>query len=200
MKAAEDICLNETPIFPEPIQYKQFYNCFFEELGFLKNGTIQTDVMLQKSSTFKYPNFVKNCVRKCKDIKGTDRYDVAVKLGLCINKVNIKYFNDEWIIISNECRKEQKLEVKDISKLKENPSESVKNYSLCVFERQGLLKDNVLQENVILEIVKDYKDAKYLKVFLDKCKDIDNDDRYVKAFKLYECLKNIKGKEFEKLL
>lgn len=204
LQAAQEICLKETPTFGEPKEYRKFYNCFYEEVGFLKNGSIQYDVMLQKSKSFKYPAFYKNCARRCKDIKGDDRFDVAVKLSLCINKVNTKYFREEWIITSNECKKELKLNSNDIAKLTnyssiENPSEELKKYTLCVFEKQGLLKDNVLQEDVILEIAKDYEDARYMKTFLDECKEVHNDDKFLKAFKLFECMKSVMGEEFNGL-
>lgn len=164
---------------------------------------MQEDIMLKRSKDFKYPNFFKHCVRVCRHTKGIDHDDTAYKMGLCFRKVDTSDFLKEWKLASKDCKEEQQLSEEEYTKLQhlpvDNPTPSMKQYTACVFEKEGFLKDNILQENDILEVSDDYKDAEYLKSFVNECKHIKENNQTETAFKLFECLQKIKDTHIELL-
>lgn len=174
---------------------KIFAGCLLGKMGFVKNGIIQKEVFLEKTKLNKHTKFFKHCARLCSHITGSDHNDVAYKLGMCFKKVDGEIFLNDWNYTGMECKDELQLSDEDFAKLQkiplDNPTLEMKRYANCILTKQSFLKNNQLQENVILEVAEDYEDADFLKKIINQCKQIKETDQNDMAFELYVCLLKI---------
>ncbi|KAH8298450.1 hypothetical protein KR044_003477 [Drosophila immigrans] len=69
---------------------KCFANCFLEKTGFLVDGQIKPDVVLEKLSPIAGADKVKAIQAKCDSLKGTDKCDTAFQLYQCYHKNQAK--------------------------------------------------------------------------------------------------------------
>ncbi|XP_023160822.1 general odorant-binding protein 56d isoform X2 [Drosophila hydei] len=67
---------------------KCFANCFLEKSGFLVDGQIKPDVVLEKIGPIVGVEKVKAAQEKCDSLKGTDKCDTAFQLYQCYYKQN----------------------------------------------------------------------------------------------------------------
>ncbi|KAH8355300.1 hypothetical protein KR093_010719 [Drosophila rubida] len=89
----KEVGLNEAEIakvkakdFSAPTEnIKCFANCFFEKVGTLKDGVIQTEVVLAKLSPLIGEEKTRAALDKCGAIKGENKCDTAVKLHECFD-------------------------------------------------------------------------------------------------------------------
>lgn len=181
---------------------KIFADCLLQKLNFIKNGVMQEEVILEKSKNSANPKYFKNCVRICRHIRGNDHGSTAYKMISCFRRVEKFDFLSEWQITYKDCKNEIQISQEEYTKLQnlpvQNPTLAMKQYAACVFLREGFLKDNILQEKVILEVAEDYTNADYLKTFVEQCKDIKESNQDLMAFKLFECLQKIKATQDKK--
>ncbi|ALC42763.1 Obp56d [Drosophila busckii] len=65
---------------------KCYTNCFFEQCGFIVNGQLQPDVMLEKLTDALGIDNVADVVANCKNIKGTEKCELGYQLHQCLKK------------------------------------------------------------------------------------------------------------------
>ncbi|XP_062133034.1 general odorant-binding protein 56d [Drosophila sulfurigaster albostrigata] len=65
---------------------KCFANCFLEKTGFLVDGQIQPNVVLEKLGPIAGDDKVKAIQANCDSLKGTDKCDTAYQLYQCYHK------------------------------------------------------------------------------------------------------------------
>lgn len=69
---------------PNPSQaVKCFGACYGEQIGTLKDGVLQEDVVLQKLAPIIGEENLRSKIIKCKDVKGSDYCDTVFKLIQC---------------------------------------------------------------------------------------------------------------------
>lgn len=170
----------------------------YEKLGFIKDGIIQNDVILEKTKNSDFAIQTKYGLRLCSNIKPNDPNDLAYELEYCFSDISGEYFVKNWKFICDKCNEDIKLPKDEYQLMQylpvKNITESMKLYAKCILKSLGFLKDNSLQEQDILEVIEDFKDAKYLEGYLKECKGLKEDNENDTAFKLYECMENIKDK------
>ncbi|KAM7343506.1 general odorant-binding protein 56a-like [Cochliomyia hominivorax] len=104
---------------------------------------------------------------------------------------------DEFRLADDECKKEQNLSAEEASQLLQSisdPTLATKMYFNCFLEKLKFLKDNTLQEDIILRKADYYSDAGHLKKFVNNCKHIQGEDQYDTAVKLGACFHNLNRK------
>ena len=69
----------------------------------------------------------------------------------------------------------------------------MKCFAACFLEKAGALKDNKLQEDVILSQFGSILGQEKTKQILDKCKDVKGADRCDMGYKLYQCYEQNKN-------
>ena len=74
-----------------------------------------------------------------------------------------------------------------------NPSENMKCFGTCFFERVGTLKDGQVQEDVVLQKLGGLIGEEKTKTVLDKCKDIKGEGRCDTGFQIYKCFEEFKA-------
>ncbi|TMW39396.1 hypothetical protein DOY81_015524, partial [Sarcophaga bullata] len=91
----------------------------------------------------------------------------------------------------DQCTTQEKLTAEEVAKIRSknvaNPSQNMKCFAACFLEKTGALKDNKLQEDVVLSQFGDILGQEKTKQILDKCKDIKAADRCDMGYKLYQC-------------
>ncbi|XP_023298793.2 general odorant-binding protein 56a-like [Lucilia cuprina] len=96
----------------------------------------------------------------------------------------------------DECRREENISEDEYNKIIdhyfENPTRVIKCFTACVSEKIGILKDNIVQENVVLEIAKEVNKVEMTNIILEKCKQIQSEDRCDMAFRFHVCVQNTK--------
>lgn len=73
-----------------------------------------------------------------------------------------------------------------------NPTKATKCFRTCVFEKIGTLKDNKIQEAVVLEKFSPFFGEENVKKMVERCRGIKGEDRCVTGFQIYQCLENAK--------
>ncbi|KAM7343547.1 general odorant-binding protein 56a-like [Cochliomyia hominivorax] len=95
-----------------------------------------------------------------------------------------------------ECVKQENVSEEDATRLRNkdfaNPSEAMKCFGTCFFEKVGTLKDSQIQEDVVLQKLGALIGEEKTKTVLDKCKDIKGENRCDTGFKIYECFESYK--------
>nr|BAS69460.1 odorant-binding protein 19 [Delia platura] len=114
------------------------------------------------------------------DVKLTDEQKAKSKVhfGECVKQENV---SDEDV---------QKLKSKDFA----NPSKNMKCFGACFFEKAGVLKDNEVQEAVVMEKLGSIIGEANAKAVLDKCKNVKGEDRCETGFKIFACAEAEKAK------
>lgn len=69
---------------------KCFANCFFEQVGTLKDGVIQEDVVLAKLGALIGEEKTREALAKCGSIKGDNNCETAHKLHECFEEFKTK--------------------------------------------------------------------------------------------------------------
>ncbi|EDX07846.1 general odorant-binding protein 56a [Drosophila simulans] len=73
-----------------------------------------------------------------------------------------------------------------------NPTENIKCFANCFFEKVGTLKDGELQESVVLEKLGALIGEEKTKATLEKCRSIKGENKCDTASKLHECFESFK--------
>ncbi|XP_017150776.1 general odorant-binding protein 56a [Drosophila miranda] len=108
--------------------------------------------------------------------------------------------NDEQKALAKQhgeqCSQELNLTEEEKAKVKakdfKNPTENIKCFANCFFEKVGTLKDGKIQEDVVLEKLGSFIGEEKTKAALDKCRTIEGDDKCDKAVKLHACFEEFK--------
>ncbi|XP_039483730.1 general odorant-binding protein 56a [Drosophila santomea] len=95
-----------------------------------------------------------------------------------------------------QCAAEIKLTEEESAKVKakdfKNPTENIKCFANCFFEKVGTLKDGELQESVVLEKLGGLIGEEKTKEALKKCRSIKGENKCDTAAKLHECFESFK--------
>ncbi|XP_061390824.1 general odorant-binding protein 56a-like [Musca vetustissima] len=90
-----------------------------------------------------------------------------------------------------ECAKQENVPEEDIVKFRNkdiaNPSKAFKCLGTCFFERAGTLKNDELQDEVVIAKLGALVGEEKAKTVLEKCKGIKAEDRCETGFKTYQC-------------
>ncbi|KAH8418335.1 hypothetical protein KR222_000107, partial [Zaprionus bogoriensis] len=96
------------------------------------------------------------------------------------------------------CAKEVNLTEAEFAKVKakdfSDPSENIKCFANCFFEKVGTLKDGVLQEDVVLVKLGALIGEEKTREALAKCSGIKGANNCETAYKLHECFEEYKTK------
>lgn len=91
----------------------------------------------------------------------------------------------------DHCVKQEKVSENEASKLLNqnliNPSNAMKCFGTCFFERIGTLKNDVVQESVVLQKLSPIVGEDKIKAFLKNCKNVKGFERCDTGFKLFQC-------------
>ncbi|EDW74825.1 general odorant-binding protein 56a [Drosophila tropicalis] len=97
-----------------------------------------------------------------------------------------------------QCSKELNLTEEEIAKVKakdfKNPTENIKCFANCFFEKIGTLKNGEIQEAVVLEKLGAFIGEEKTKAALAKCGSIKGENNCDTAVKLHECFEEFKPK------
>ncbi|XP_075168586.1 general odorant-binding protein 56a-like [Haematobia irritans] len=97
------------------------------------------------------------------------------------------------------CSKEENVSEADVTKFSNkdfaNPTKEFKCLSTCFFEKAGTLKDNEVQEDVVLQKLGALIGEEKTKHILEKCKGIKAEDRCETGFKIFECFQAAQAEE-----
>ncbi|KAH8348207.1 hypothetical protein KR084_005400 [Drosophila pseudotakahashii] len=95
-----------------------------------------------------------------------------------------------------QCAAELNLTEEEKAKVKakdfKNPTENIKCFANCFFEKVGTLKDGELQESVVLEKLGAFIGEEKTKAALEKCRSIKGENKCETAVKLHECFESFK--------
>ncbi|KAH8285076.1 hypothetical protein KR054_004743 [Drosophila jambulina] len=95
-----------------------------------------------------------------------------------------------------QCAAELNLTEEEKAKVKakdfKNPTENIKCFANCFFEKVGTLKDGEIQEAVVLEKLGAFIGEEKTKAALAKCKSIKGENKCDTAVKLHECFEAFK--------
>ncbi|XP_020803416.1 general odorant-binding protein 56a [Drosophila serrata] len=95
-----------------------------------------------------------------------------------------------------QCAAELNLTEEEKAKVKakdfKNPTENIKCFANCFFEKVGTLKDGEIQEAVVLEKLGAFIGEEKTKAALEKCKSIKGENKCDTAVKLHECFETFK--------
>ncbi|XP_073813577.1 general odorant-binding protein 56a-like [Musca autumnalis] len=96
-----------------------------------------------------------------------------------------------------ECVKQENITEEEANKLRNkdfsDPSQNLKCFGTCFFEKVGTLKDSVIQEDVVLKTLGSIIGEEKTKKALDKCRDIKGEDRCDTGFQIYQCFEAAKA-------
>ncbi|XP_065368484.1 general odorant-binding protein 56a-like [Calliphora vicina] len=97
----------------------------------------------------------------------------------------------KMLVQFQECVKQENVSEEDVTKLQKkdlsNATPGMKCFGACFFEKVGILKDSVVQEDVVLKKYAPYYGEENVKKVLEKCKNEKGADRCDTGFKIYEC-------------
>uniref|UniRef100_A0A1I8PIV0 Uncharacterized protein n=2 Tax=Stomoxys calcitrans TaxID=35570 RepID=A0A1I8PIV0_STOCA len=103
--------------------------------------------------------------------------------------------------IFDECVIQEKLTEEETTKLRNkdyaNPSQNLKCFGTCFFEKVGTLKNDEIQEDVVLEKLSPIIGEEKTKKALDKCRGIKGEDRCDTGFQIYQCFETAKAEMVE---
>ncbi|TMW41601.1 hypothetical protein DOY81_013319 [Sarcophaga bullata] len=89
------------------------------------------------------------------------------------------------------CVAQENISEEDAARLRSkdfaNPSENMKCFGTCFFEKVGALKDGQLQEDVVLQKLSPLVGEDNAKTSLNKCKDVKAEGRCENGYKIFEC-------------
>ncbi|EDV98266.1 general odorant-binding protein 56a [Drosophila grimshawi] len=98
-----------------------------------------------------------------------------------------------------ECYKEINLTEEEKARVKakdfKNPTENMKCFSNCFFEKAGTLKDGVIQEDAVLKKLGALIGEEKTREALAKCGSVKGENNCDTATKLYECFEPFKHVE-----
>ncbi|XP_023162670.1 general odorant-binding protein 56a [Drosophila hydei] len=101
----------------------------------------------------------------------------------------------------DQCTKDVNLTEEEIAKVKakdfKNPSENIKCFANCFYEKVGTLKDGVVQDEVVLKKLGAIIGEEKTREALAKCSSIKGDNNCDTANKLYECFESFKPIEIK---
>ncbi|XP_075166919.1 general odorant-binding protein 56a-like [Haematobia irritans] len=101
----------------------------------------------------------------------------------------------------DECAKQENISEEEASKLRTkdytNPSKNLKCFGTCFFEKVGTLKNDEIQEDVVLEKLAPLIGEEKTKKALDKCRGIKGEDRCDTGFQIYQCFETAKAEIME---
>nr|AID61309.1 odorant binding protein [Calliphora stygia] len=96
-----------------------------------------------------------------------------------------------------ECVKQENVSEEEATKLRNkdfaNATPGMKCFGACFFEKVGILKDNVVQEDVVLAKLVPHYGEENVKKVMEKCKNEKGADRCETGFKIYECVEKAKA-------
>ncbi|XP_065368077.1 general odorant-binding protein 56d-like [Calliphora vicina] len=96
-----------------------------------------------------------------------------------------------------ECAKQEKVSQEDATKLRNkefaNATPGMKCYGACFFEKVGILKDSIVQEDVVLDLLVPHYGKENVTKALEKCGNKKGADRCDTGFKVYECIENARA-------
>uniref|UniRef100_A0A1I8Q8B3 General odorant-binding protein 56a n=1 Tax=Stomoxys calcitrans TaxID=35570 RepID=A0A1I8Q8B3_STOCA len=99
--------------------------------------------------------------------------------------------------IFDECAKQENISEEEAAKLHTkdytNPTKNLKCFATCFFEKVGTLKDEIVQEDVVLEKLGALIGEEKTKKALDKCRGIKGEDRCDTGFQIYQCFEAAKA-------
>ncbi|XP_037954383.1 general odorant-binding protein 56a-like [Teleopsis dalmanni] len=102
-----------------------------------------------------------------------------------------------------ECIKQENITVEEATKLKNrdftNPSDNVKCFANCFFEKAGTIKDGVVQEDVVLEKLGPLLGEDRTKIIMKECNALKGENNCDTAFKLYQCYEKFKSEVTDKV-
>lgn len=91
----------------------------------------------------------------------------------------------------HECVKQENVTEEEATRLRNkdfaNPTENMKCFGTCFFERVGTLKDGQVQEDVVLQKLGALVGEEKTKTVLNKCKGIKGESRCDTGFQIYKC-------------
>jgi len=97
------------------------------------------------------------------------------------------------------CAKEVNLSEEEMSKVKvkdfKNPTENMKCFANCFFEKTGFLKEGVIQSEQIRNKLASFIGEEKTRDALDKCSSIKGENKCDTAFKLHECFEEFRAKD-----
>ncbi|XP_016988071.1 general odorant-binding protein 56a [Drosophila rhopaloa] len=98
-----------------------------------------------------------------------------------------------------QCAAELKLTEEEKAKVKnkdfKDPTENIKCFANCFFEKVGTLKDGELQESVVLEKLGAFLGEEKTKAALEKCRSVKGENKCETAVKLHACFETFKPTE-----
>ncbi|XP_037817390.1 general odorant-binding protein 56a-like [Lucilia sericata] len=125
---------------------------------------------------------------------------ICVFLCLIANNLAKKH-TENMTTATEECRREENISEEEYNKVIDhhfdNPTSEMKCFTACVAEKIGILKDNIVQEDVVLEIAREVNKVKMTNIILQKCKQIQSEDRCDMAFRFHVCVQNTKKEILE---
>uniref|UniRef100_A0A1I8M8B9 PBP/GOBP family protein n=1 Tax=Musca domestica TaxID=7370 RepID=A0A1I8M8B9_MUSDO len=90
-----------------------------------------------------------------------------------------------------ECAKQENVPEEDVLKFRnkdvENPSKAFKCLGTCFIERAGTLKNDELQDDVVIAKLGGLVGEEKAKAVLEKCKGIKAEDRCETGYKIFQC-------------
>ncbi|XP_061391178.1 general odorant-binding protein 56a-like [Musca vetustissima] len=96
-----------------------------------------------------------------------------------------------------ECAKQENVPEEDVMKFRnkdvENPSKAFKCLGTCFFERAGTLKNDELQDDVVIAKLGALVGEEKAKTVLEKCKGIKAEDRCETGYKTFQCFHSFKA-------
>ncbi|EDW10432.1 general odorant-binding protein 56a [Drosophila mojavensis] len=100
-----------------------------------------------------------------------------------------------------QCAEEVKLTEEEIARVKAkdftNPSENMKCFANCFYEKTGTLKDGVVQEEVVLKKLGAIIGEEKTRQALTKCSGIKGENKCDTANKLYQCFESFNPVEIK---
>ncbi|XP_065368076.1 general odorant-binding protein 56a-like [Calliphora vicina] len=116
---------------------------------------------------------------------------IASAAALSIESLNSLREKTEIEAQYQECAKQENVSEEDATKLRNkdfaNATPGMKCLGTCFFEKVGILKDSIVQDDVVLaKLVPQYGEEN-VKNALEKCKNEKGVDRCETGFKIYEC-------------
>ncbi|XP_065369200.1 general odorant-binding protein 56d-like [Calliphora vicina] len=93
-----------------------------------------------------------------------------------------------------ECAKQENVSEQEATKVRNkefaNATPAMKCFGACFFEKVGILKDSVVQKDVVLELLVPHYGNENVTKALEKCENKKGADRCETGFKVYECIEN----------
>lgn len=99
--------------------------------------------------------------------------------------------------IFDECAAQENLSDEEATKLRNkdysNPTKTTKCFGTCFFEKVGTLKNDEIQEAVVLEQLTPFIGEEKTKMILEKCRGVKGEDHCDTGFQVYQCFENARA-------